>query len=109
MSAGLATISRHGRLTPSELASRERIQRPTATRLIARLEEQGLVERMADPDDGRSISIATTPAGEARLERSRTRRDAFLTRRLERLGHEDRATLARATEILERLFADERT
>ena len=35
-SAALATIDRHGPLTPSELAGRERIQRPTATRLIAR-------------------------------------------------------------------------
>ena len=52
--AALATIDRHGPLTPSELAARERIQRPTATRLIARLHEAGLVDRAADPEDGRS-------------------------------------------------------
>ena len=41
--AALATIERHGPLTPSELAQRERIQRPTVTRVLARLEEAGLV------------------------------------------------------------------
>src|SRR5215216_1746811 len=52
--AALATIDRHGPLTPSELAVRERIQRPTVTRIVARLEEGGLVQRTRDPQDGRS-------------------------------------------------------
>src|SRR5215212_3076844 len=45
--AALATVDRHGPLTPSELAQRERVQRPTITRLVARLEEMGLLERAA--------------------------------------------------------------
>ena len=61
--AALATIERHGPLTPSELAARERIQRPTATRLVARLEERGLVARTADPGDGRVALIAITAEG----------------------------------------------
>ena len=32
--AALATIERHGPLSPSELADRERIKRPTATRIL---------------------------------------------------------------------------
>ena len=48
--SALATIERHGPLTPSELAEIERIQRPTATRIVARLEEAELVERVVDPD-----------------------------------------------------------
>src|SRR5919197_2229549 len=55
--AALATVERHGPLTPSELARMERIQRPTATRIVARLEEAGLVERVADPVDGRSFTV----------------------------------------------------
>ena len=54
LTAALATLANHGPLTPSELARRERIQRPTATKLIARLEADGLVERGEDPFDGRS-------------------------------------------------------
>ena len=56
MTAALATMERHGPLTPSELAEIERIKRPTATRVLHRLEEEGLVERRADPNDGRSAS-----------------------------------------------------
>ncbi|MEA2197726.1 MAG: hypothetical protein QOJ25_1777, partial [Solirubrobacteraceae bacterium] len=52
--AALGTVERHGPLTPSRLAERERIQRPTATRLVAKLEEQGLIERAAAPGDARS-------------------------------------------------------
>ena len=67
--AALATIDCHGPLTPSELAARERIQRPTATRVLARLEEAGLVARTPDPADRRSSLVSTTPAGHELLRR----------------------------------------
>src|SRR4051794_8066142 len=76
--AARASVERRGPLTPSELASLERIQRPTATRVISRLEEAGLVERAADPADGRSCLVAITEEGTELLERVRTRKDAFL-------------------------------
>jgi len=101
----LATIARHGPLTPSELAARERIQRPTATRVLARLEETGLVLRAPDPADRRSSLVTVSPAGAALLEELRTRKDAFLSERLEALGDRDRATLERAASLLEDLLA----
>jgi DNA-binding MarR family transcriptional regulator len=104
--AALGTISRHGPLTPSELADRENIQRPTATRLLGRLEEPGYVARTPDPHDGRSALVAVTPAGQALLEDLRHRKDAYLARRLRTLSAEDRATLRRASDILERLVED---
>jgi DNA-binding MarR family transcriptional regulator len=105
--AALATIDRHGPLTPSELAVRERIQRPTVTRLIARLEEDGLVQRTRDPQDRRSSLVALAPAGRELLARGRTRKDAYLSRRLRELDSDDRATLERAAAILERLLEEE--
>src|SRR5687767_5138456 len=66
--AALAVIDRHGPLTPSELAARERIQRPTATRVLARLEEMGLIDRAADPADRRSSLVSVSPAGVALLD-----------------------------------------
>src|SRR5919199_4647118 len=105
-SAALATIARHGPLTPSELATRERVQRPTITRVLARLEEAGLVDRAADPADGRSSLVSTSPAGRALIDAARTRKDAFLARRLEWLDPEDRATLDRAAELLERMLEE---
>jgi DNA-binding MarR family transcriptional regulator len=101
LTAALSTIERFGPLTPTELAARERVQRPTVTRVACRLEEQGLVTRAPDPADGRSALITVTPAGQDVLEAIRTRKDAFLSERLEALGSEDRATLERAAALLE--------
>jgi DNA-binding MarR family transcriptional regulator len=105
--AALATIDRHGPLTPSELAVRERIQRPTVTRIVSLLEERGLVQRTRDPHDRRSSLVALSPAGRELLARGRTRKNAYLARRLRELDADDRATLERAAGILERLLEEE--
>ncbi|HEX5982622.1 MAG TPA: MarR family transcriptional regulator, partial [Solirubrobacterales bacterium] len=52
--AALATIERHGPLTPSEIAGIERVKRPTITRTLRCLEREGLIDRTRDPADGRS-------------------------------------------------------
>ncbi len=104
--AALATISGHGPLTPSELAAREKIQRPTATRVLALLEERGLVQRTADPADRRSSLLSSSAAGEALLADVRERKDAFLAERLDRLSDDELAALERAAEILERVLAE---
>lgn len=107
LNAALATVARHGPLTPSELAAREQIQRPTATRVIARLEDDGLVARTADPADRRSCLIALTDEGQTLVAELRTRKDLFLAERLRGLSAEDRATLARAAALLEQLMQGE--
>jgi DNA-binding MarR family transcriptional regulator len=104
LTAALATVERHGPLTPSEVAKRERIQRPTATRVLARLEEKGLITRTADLYDRRSSLVAVTQKGSALLDELRTRKTAFLAERLEALEPEERAALERAADILERVF-----
>src|SRR3954447_7626437 len=96
LTAALATVERHGPLTPSELAARERVQRPSATRLIARLETDGLVLRTADPHDRRSSLITASSAGRALLREGRTRKDAFLAQRLRALSADERHTLDQA-------------
>ena len=108
LTAALATVDRHGPLTPSELAKRERVQRPTATRLVSRLEELGLLQRAADPLDRRSSLLSVTPEGKALLKQMRERKTAFLAHRIEGLDSEERATLDRAAAILERLLEDDR-
>ena len=106
--ASLATIERAGPLTPSELAKHERIQRPTATRILARLAEGGLVTRAADPADGRCSIVTITAEGSALLKRLRSRKNAYLARRMRDLPDEDVAALDRAAEILERVLEGER-
>ena len=107
LTAALATIDRHGPLTPSELAKRERVQRPTATRLVARLEELGHVQRAADPLDRRSSLLTVTSAGRALLDEMRGRKTAYLAHRLEHLPADEQAALDRAAAILERLLEEE--
>jgi DNA-binding MarR family transcriptional regulator len=104
--AALATIERHGPLTPSELAVRERVQRPTVTRVLARLEEAGLVTRAPDPVDRRSCLVTASPEGRELLSVLRTRKDAYLARRLEALPAGDREALDRAASILERMLEE---
>lgn len=106
LGAALATIDRHGPLSPSQVAEREGTQRPSATRMVARLEEAGFVLREPDPDDGRSCRVSATPAGHAYLHEVSSRKDAFLARRIAGLPEDERAALDRAAEILEGLLQD---
>jgi DNA-binding MarR family transcriptional regulator len=106
--AALATIERHGPLTPSELAEIERIKRPTATRTLRTLEEAGLLGRAPDPADGRSCLVSVNAEGRERLRRLRGRKNAYLARRMRELPGEDVETLERAAEILEALLEDKR-
>jgi DNA-binding MarR family transcriptional regulator len=106
--SALASIERHGPLTPSELAEIERIQRPSATRVVARLEDAELVERVADPADRRSFTVGVNADGRALMSKLRTRKNAYLVKRLRDLDQADLATLDRAAEILEDLLEGER-
>ena len=106
LTSALATVSNHGPLTPSELAERERIRRPTATRIVSSLLELGLVSRTPDPSDGRGFLVATTAEGTALMKRLRGRKNAYLAKRMRDLDPGDIATLERASEILERMLEE---
>jgi len=99
--AALATVERHGPLSPSELAERERIKRPTVTRILGHLEVAGLVERVKDPEDGRASILTVTPEARRLLKRLRARKTAYLAKRLSEMDAEDRRTLERAAALLE--------
>ncbi len=106
--AALATIENRGPLTPSELAEFEGIKRPTATRVLQRLLEAGLIERTADPTDGRSAVVSVTRGGGTLLKKLRSRKTAYLAQRLRELPDEDVKALERAAGVLERLLDGER-
>ena len=107
LTAALATVERHGPLTPSELAAAERVQRPTATRIVARLEEQRLISRAADPGDGRVSLVSITDEGRALMTEIRERKDAYLAARLDELGPAELEALGRAADVLERLLEED--
>ncbi len=107
--AALATIERHGPMTPSEIAAIERVKRPTITRTLGCLEREGLIDRTPDPTDRRSALVEVNGAGRERLRRLRSRKNAYLARRMRDLSDEEVETLERAAEILERMREGERS
>jgi DNA-binding MarR family transcriptional regulator len=102
--SALSTLERHGGLTPSELARIERIQRPTVTRVLAALEQGGLITRQPDVADRRSARVELTPAGAALLRRGRSRKNAYLARRVRDLDPQDLEALEKAAELIEQLL-----
>src|SRR4051812_20674311 len=78
--AALATLDRHGAMSPGELAAHEKISPPSTTRLIGVLEATGLVERTAHPTDRRQVMLAVSPAGRGRRKGGRRGRAVWLAR-----------------------------
>jgi DNA-binding MarR family transcriptional regulator len=105
--AALATIEKQGPITLGELAAEEQVQPPSMTRIVARLEEQGYVARQVDPSDRRVARVEVTRAGADLLEVTRTRRNAFLAQRVARFTDDERAALAVAIPLLERILGDD--
>jgi DNA-binding MarR family transcriptional regulator len=103
--AALSTIERHGPMTLGELATAERVQPPTVTAVVSRLEEAGLVARTTHERDRRVSMVAVTSAGLEFLRESRRAKEAFLARGLASLSDEDRAALARSAELLDAMLA----
>jgi DNA-binding MarR family transcriptional regulator len=104
--SALATIESRGPLTLGALAAHERVQPPTMTRIVAALEDAGLVVREIDSHDRRVARVQVTAAGLRFIERSRRRRNAWLAARLRRIPGEDAAALESTVHLLERLLAD---
>jgi DNA-binding MarR family transcriptional regulator len=107
MLSALSSVERLGPITLGDLAAAERVQPPSLTAIVGRLEEEGLVAREGDPDDRRVARVRLTPSGARLMERNRSRKNAYLAQRLRTLDRADREVLARAVDLLERLLQDE--
>jgi DNA-binding MarR family transcriptional regulator len=101
--SAMATLNRCGSMTPSELAATERVRPPSMTRVIAALEEAGWVTRRDHPTDGRQSIIELTPAGADLLAAEASAKERWLDKRLAELTDAERATLANAIEIIDRM------
>jgi DNA-binding MarR family transcriptional regulator len=105
--SAMVALARRGEITLGELAAIEQIAPPSMTRIAARLEEQGFLERRADTSDRRVARVALSAEGLDWLRESRERGDAFMSSRLDLLSEEEQELLARAVPLLERLAADD--
>ncbi|MCA1712011.1 MAG: MarR family transcriptional regulator [Actinobacteria bacterium] len=101
--AALATLERHGALTPGELAAHEKVQPPSMTRLLAVLEQRELVTRAPHATDGRQVVVTVSSAGSALLREDRRRRDAWLSQQMRTLDPDELAVLRQAAGILDKL------
>ncbi|GAB2823201.1 MarR family transcriptional regulator [Actinoallomurus bryophytorum] len=101
--AALGAVARHEALTPGELAEHEKVQPPSMTRVIAQLEDKGLLTRSPHPTDRRQVILSLTPAGDKLFKEERRRKEAWLAQRLGELTSEERAILRQAAPILERI------
>jgi DNA-binding MarR family transcriptional regulator len=105
--SALVTVEEHGPLRLSELARREAVTAPTMSRVLAALDEQGLVVRTPDPQDARGVLITLSEEGAARLDEVRSHRTALVARRLARLDAEQLRALGAAMPALEALLVDD--
>ena len=103
MLSALSSVDRAARLTMRELCAAEQVQPPTLTRVVAALVDDRLVVREVDPEDRRLAWVSLTAEGRKLLERSRRRKDAFLTKRLRALEPHEIALLEDAAGLMERL------
>jgi len=100
--AALAALEKHT-MTPGELAEHEKVQPPSITRVIASLEERGLIQRLPHPSDRRQVVLTVTDSGRDVVRQVRQLREAWLARRLRDLTPAERSVLREAVPILERL------
>jgi DNA-binding MarR family transcriptional regulator len=101
--AVLALLYRVGDRTIGQLATAERVQPPSMTRIVSCLETDGYVERCPHPTDGRQVVVRLSDKGRELLAAERRRRDAWLACRLRELTADERAVLRKAAPILEKL------
>ena len=101
--ATLATLERSGPSRLTWLAAREGVTQPAMTQLIARLQDAGLVDRAADPADGRVVQVRITADGRAMLASRRAVRAERLAGLLDRLSPGEREALAAALPAMDAL------
>ncbi|MEE9470863.1 MAG: MarR family transcriptional regulator [Gemmatimonadota bacterium] len=101
--SALSVIVFAGPISISALADAEQVRPPTISRLVKELEWQGLVARERDSEDRRVQRIRATAKGRKLLFEGKERRIARLASGIDQLTREERATVARAAAIIERL------
>lgn len=102
----LALIAARGPIGIGELLRLEHINPTMLSRVVSHLDETGLIDRIPDPDDLRSVSLLATDEGRKVHERILAQRAATVSRSAERLTAEEHASLIMALPALERLAED---
>ena len=102
----LASAVRLAPIRLSELADVEGVNPTMLSRIVAKLEEAGLLRRRTDPADGRAVLVEVTDLGRAEQLRLRAERTELLAARLTAMPPQRAGELLAALTALESL-ADE--
>ena len=95
----LAALATEGPSRLTALATATGIAQPAMTQLVGRMEREGLVVRLIDPEDARATLVAITDAGRALRSEQHQSVHERMAELLDRLSAEDQATLALAMRV----------
>jgi DNA-binding MarR family transcriptional regulator len=99
--SALSVIVFGGPLTLGQLAAAEQVRPPTMTRIVHALEAKGLVKKVANPEDRRTIHLSATMKGKRVMVEARERRVRSLTKQIGKLSREEQETLRAAIGLME--------
>jgi DNA-binding MarR family transcriptional regulator len=99
--SALSVLVFGGPMRLTDLARAEQVRPPTMTRLVAAMEEDGLVRRRDDASDARAVRLEATAKGVRLLHEGRRRRIERLSAALESLCAEDLEAIERASRLVE--------
>jgi DNA-binding MarR family transcriptional regulator len=101
----LARLHKAGPSTVAELARAEHVKPQSMGVTVASLEEEGLVTRRIDPNDGRRLNASLTEAGKEALLAGRAARQAWLSKALEdRLDDAEQRDLLKAMSLVKKVL-----
>ncbi len=101
--SALVTVMREGPISLGDLAVREHVSQPMISKIAASVVELGLANKVSDPTDRRVTLLEITSEGRRQLDRSRTRKNAWLATRMTGLSPDEIATVRAAIPVIHRL------
>jgi DNA-binding MarR family transcriptional regulator len=102
--AVLGRIIDEGPATAAALAAGEHVTQQAIAQSLATLKQRGLVEKQADPSDGRKSLVSATAAGRKLMEAIAASREEWITRAIDAaVKPEERPLLKEAIELIERI------
>ncbi|MDL9948453.1 MarR family transcriptional regulator [Gordonia sp. ABSL11-1] len=103
--SAMSTLHHEGPMTPGALATAERVQPPSMTRVIASLSDMGMVRREPHPTDGRQAIVTLADRGNEVINAELDAREEWLSARLDELTPSERETLAAVVPIITKIIS----
>ena len=102
--SALGSIYKHAGLTPSELATREKVTNQSMSQILNKFEERGFILKTRSDEDRRKILITMTPKGKTFVKHKIHKKRAWLAEAIaQKTTESEQETLHKAIDILEKL------